>query len=1286
MNPLQQRLTALRRRLRFVATFRGLCVVLGVLLFAAILMGVLDWRVHLPGAIRAVVLAGTLGGAGFLAYHFLVRPLNEPADDLALALRIESHFPELNDALASAVQFLESNPTEADAVAPTLRREAVRRALAQVEDRDFQHVVDERGVRSAWLGLLAASCLLLAFLIWQPALAAAAFIRLADPFGGHEWPRQTQLTIKAESRTARGEAFLIHGVVRGVIPEKASATFHFADDSRAELSCDVLRTAQGKEGRLSLRLEPERVRQSFRFQVRAHDAVSDWHRVIVLPPPQLAPLNGRPSPQVTIRHPAYTDLPDLELPDGTTSIEVLAGSQVTLRAATDLPIARAWLEYPGELTPCLHLAQAIACLERTPFAAATRLLLSSQQIQRIPARVRDGGCVLDLEFFARVNGVFVLRLEDESGLTGSRLFEVRVVADPVPVVQLERPSKAQDTFDVLPEAEVTLQVHADDPQFGLRSVWLEYRVQRADSPVPAQPGRLVGFNHAAATELVSALFPLARGTMRQPPTRIQFSQRWALKGLNLKHGDLVRIQAFAADFDDITVGKLAGRSHEVELRVVDRSALERLLHEGQTHVQQELQRLARLQQDAWKNTVSAETTFRAQGRLGPQQVDEVVQAEQLQQQLRARIGTRQEGLQAEIARILQTMRDNRFPRSGSQDRLETVAAGLERLTRERLDQIESRLGEARKNAETSHEGAPPAGEKNALAEARRHQEEVSRALKGLLNLLEPWSATSEVKGEARAILDEQRKLARDVERLGKHIPPGTSRADLKREQERLENEAILGGKLTPEQRKEMDQIRARQAALDRGAELQERLTERVEELLGRMERAGQDPKRLDAESARELNEAAQLGRKTNVPGEMRAAQQAIREAALGKAREGLQRATQGLEEMVKTLEDHREAELNRLSKRLEAAEQRLDKLRAAQDELRKRASKAAALPDPKERTRELQQLAREQEKLRQEAEETLRELTRLRRPESERNLVQAGEQMEQAARRMEEGSDPARPQEDALERLDEARRDLEEARAAVEEELAREKLAKLADQLAGLKERQESRLEESTRIHGQVLQRKQWSRGLLSSQLDLARTQEQLARETTNLADGKLAGSEVFVHLLRRAAASMDRAAEQIRKRVENARGQDSDGSPPFNPVTEQAAQERIEQSQRAALRCFDHLLEALKPDTGRPSGAGPHPMGQPPMPEQPGQGDRAGTQRRSPDTGVSPVAQLKALKGLQQDLNERIRVFAQQHPDTGKLTPDERAEVDSFRTDQQKIAELFEKITAAVRKEGEMP
>ncbi len=104
--PLRKRLAGLRRRLRLVASFRGLNWLLTAVLTTAVLVGLADWQWHLPGLVRAFALSGLLAGAGVILQRFLFRPLSAPTDDLSLALRVEERYPALNDALASTVQFL----------------------------------------------------------------------------------------------------------------------------------------------------------------------------------------------------------------------------------------------------------------------------------------------------------------------------------------------------------------------------------------------------------------------------------------------------------------------------------------------------------------------------------------------------------------------------------------------------------------------------------------------------------------------------------------------------------------------------------------------------------------------------------------------------------------------------------------------------------------------------------------------------------------------------------------------------------------------------------------------------------------------------------------------------------------------------------------------------------------------------------------------------------------------------------------------------------------------------
>src|SRR5947209_6085737 len=104
---LFRRLARVRRRLRLVTLLHGVMALLAVVVGGAALAGLLDWRFQLPSLVRAIALVGIVCAAGYVLIRRLLAPLRQPADNLHLALRLEEKNPELNDALASAIQFLD---------------------------------------------------------------------------------------------------------------------------------------------------------------------------------------------------------------------------------------------------------------------------------------------------------------------------------------------------------------------------------------------------------------------------------------------------------------------------------------------------------------------------------------------------------------------------------------------------------------------------------------------------------------------------------------------------------------------------------------------------------------------------------------------------------------------------------------------------------------------------------------------------------------------------------------------------------------------------------------------------------------------------------------------------------------------------------------------------------------------------------------------------------------------------------------------------------------------------
>jgi hypothetical protein len=277
--------------------------------------------------------------------------------------------------------------------------------------------------------------------------------------------------------------------------------------------------------------------------------------------------------------------------------------------------------------------------------------------------------------------------------------------------------------------------------------------------------------------------------------------------------------------------------------------------------------------------------------------------------------------------------------------------------------------------------------------------------------------------------------------------------------------------------------------------------------------------------------------------------------------------------------------------------------------------------------------------------------------------------MEQARQQLgrNQDRDAEEQQDEALDRLDEARRELERAREDAEEELAREQLGKIADAIKRLKERQEAMIAEAQRIQREVLQNKGWNRGLLISLGDLARNQQGLGQETAGLAKDKLTAAKVFARLLQRAAEAMEHAGEGMTEHRQSV------SRDPANV----AEDEESAKLQQEALRRLNQLLDALKTERGQRLAG--QPGGQAPGGNNPGGANPGGD-------GIPALAQLKLLRAMQADVNQRTEDFNKQHPDLAKLNDKERTELKGLRRDQQEVADLVEELTQPPDADGDKP
>lgn len=1256
--PLHARLRQLLVRFRRVVVMRnGSQAALLALLLVA-LFAYLDWRYRLPALVRGLALTGTMVTLALLALRTVIAPWRRERDCLAMARRVERRFPEFNDSLVSAVQFLEL-PEERQFGSAELRHESIEYATRFADDVDFNEAVASRG----WKRSVLALGLAITGAVWlqdrAPAAAEQALVRFFVPFGSDEWPAKTCIEVQSPQsfphRLARRDWFELRCAIRGVVPERAVVSFWEEGGRPIDQIYPLAKCEQAAgEAILPVKLEPERVERNFRFRVRANDADTGWLDVHVLSPPIFVPRDGRPSPQIHLDFPAYTDLPALDLPDGGSVLEAITGTCVHIRAEADRPVARA--RFALRTPNARFQAGAFFALfgSRNALDALATLALGREVWTDVPVVLNGDGRLIDIDFIPRVPGAYVLRIEDETGLGSERTFDIRLQTDPSPKVLLLRPGRA-DVPGLVPRASFDLTALVNDQDFAVRQAFVEFRT------APSEPFRRIDcFDAPTAAAIVPALTALMHPPLRfsaGPFPKLQtyfLDRKQSLSafthpdGSPLREGDVLTLRIGANDFDNVTYAKPPGLSEVVDIPIVAPSQIDALLQKWLAQTRNDLLLLHELQQQARQKAADVARALGKAERLTSEQAAQVQQAEQIQQQIGAKLRAAEDGVLPRLARMRQAIADNKLPPSSTTQRIEGASHDLERLANEELGPIEKLLEAARAPNETGP----------ALERAQRRQRDAEETLKSVLDRLEPWSGAGEVRGEARSIAAEMRRQIEALKQIEQGRPSklaGSQRDDL-----------------PEERRSELDRAAVRP---EQTAERVRQLLEKLEQLADAKERALKDKNDQNADDlphlkaeAEALRDALKRADGAALRKQAREAPALIRGNQLGEAQTNLQDAAAQLEKLVKNLEEKQPAEdVDRLQKGAKDAQAKLDQLLEAQEGLQKKVDAAARLADPMQRTDELRKLSREQEKLRQQADELAKQLTRSGNEQTARELRRAARQMEEARGQLEQGQPPAASQEDALDSLDEAKEQLERIQARADEELQREKTTQTAELLKGLRERQAAAINEEKRLQARVLSERKWDVALARGSLPaLAEQQQALAKELRDVIAKHFENSAVFGRMLRQSAEAMEAAAKRLHERKDDVLDQ-LEGIGAFDAGLETRADRAIRQRQDLALRRLDQLLEALQPERDPPPRPQPKKDDPPPKMDDP--------PKMNPNDATPPLAQLKALRLLQADVAERTAVFDHDHPDRTKLTDDELAELALLQKTQTDIAELVREL-----------
>lgn len=895
-HPLRQKVAQVRRRARRMVLLYGLSCLVGATLVVALLLGLVDYLIRFqdPG-IRIMASGVLLAVLVYTAYEYLVRPLARPLRDVDVAQRIERRYPQLNERLSSAVEFLGQREDDFQAGSATLRRAVIHDATAQVAQLDLEQVIDPRPTKRA-LSLAAAVVLFAALvLVTDPLSVRTAVVRLAAPLGSAEWPQKNRLAFKEPpTRLAVGQPFEAELIdLNGNLPEEVRIHYRFADGPDAwTTEVDKMKFSGG-----SMFARRDGVVRPFEYRAEGGDDHSmEWTRLEVIEPPLVE------SFEVTLYPPAYTGWGPTK---SDKRIRALRGTQVALRGTSTKRLSRATLKLD----------------------AGTE----------IAGEISDDGFEFSIaapDFIVDKSGSYGFLLTDTEGVTGGieDRWDIRAVTDAPPSLSLEQPA---DNLFVTEEAVVPLRLLVKD-DLAIHTIDVVY--SRSDRTEEGEFERRLYEGPPTAT-------PNPQGSLTASEigeSRV-IEHAWNLADLQLAPGTQLSVLARASDYFPQVGQTVAPR----RITIITPAQLEDRLAERQAVILSELARTLKMQRDVRGQTSALEIQLNEVGELNQRDLDDLQAAELNQRQVTRTLTSTSEGIPAQIASLLAELESNRVDSPEIERRMRAFQAEIVRLEAEPLPLAHRELTSAFKSGQAQlDQGAAPEQKEavaNSLAKASQAQEQVMQSLEQMLGDLSQWADYRRFARDIRQIRQEHEQIQQRTQQLGqetltKQLAELTpqQRAELQKlAREQLELSRQLDKSL--QGMEEMGQQLAEKDPLAAAA-LEDALHQaRQEGISGQMRQAGRDvaENRMGQAVRNQENTGQQLGELLDI---------------LSNRRENeLSRLVDKLREAEKQLQELREKQQG-LQKKIEQAQknpqedqrrQELERLRREQQHLEEEASRLA---------------------------------------------------------------------------------------------------------------------------------------------------------------------------------------------------------------------------------------------------------------------------------------------------------------------------------------------------------
>jgi hypothetical protein len=797
MHPLTAKIVLLQRRLVWRERATAACAIVAAIIAATCGLGLIDYLFRVSDrGLRVMMTAALAAAATYAVYRWWYFPrLRRRMGPLAVARRVETEFPQLDDRLASALEFLGQSEHDATAGSAALRRAVVIEADHAVSGLPLEDVIDRRPLRRAatWAGIAMAAVVVCALVAGENVRTAA--VRLLAPLGSTEWPRTNRLEFRAAPRRiAVGQAFEAELVdAGGSLPEAVQIQYRIHDGGRSEIQTEAMNRVGD-----TMVARRDNVRQSFEFRAEGGDDHSmPWTKVDAVEPPQLASL------KFVTRPPAYTSLPAAP---AERHMEVLAGTGIEVSGAAHEPLSAAKIVV-GNKTIAAELRANAKGHERRDFV--------------VPAEA----------WVATESGKFRLDLEGTDGVSGTVAEgSLQVLPDTPPTVAWEQP---RDDLMLLATATVPIEVAVKD---NLAIAAVELRYTRSDQ-----------------ADLVAAPIELYRGpesvaaadapAIEQHGESRNVEYDWSLSSLKLPEGTQIVLNVAASDYRPGTGQTATSR----RITIVGRDQLDARLAGEQQHLAQRLSEALKLQRATRDDVHGLRIQIRDAGQLAAGDRETLSAAELNQRRVGRSLVGAPDGIAPQVDAIIDELQMNDITSGDLAQQMARLTQGLSALAATQLPTAERELSTARKTAEASQDAATAKDLTESLANAGANQEQTIAALEQMLSEISGAADLGQVVRDLTQLREDQLVQQKSTrEAIGLETLPLELR-ELSRQQRATLNKAADGEDALVRRYERIEQTLERLAGdlAQRDAAAAERLGGAVElaKLLGisnLMQQVGQD--------------------------------------------------------------------------------------------------------------------------------------------------------------------------------------------------------------------------------------------------------------------------------------------------------------------------------------------------------------------------------------------------------------------------------------------------------------